>query len=1279
MRATTIGMIMAVVAGLVLGNASPGSALAATYSPLPVIAFSPAAGQIAFPGAPLQVQLDTSSSGWPSVKGSFQSGNFGLRLAWAGHVEWFIPKGSTYSTGSLTLSNAISFNSTTAVVTAQPSLQVSTAYSATLAVGNALVALIAQDLGQSISTTSALCCASAWAFSTALASAGTATVQTVTNGTTPSVLIAGGASVSYTASGSGTVTTATYTANPVTGAASAAAQYLDVLVGLGNTFSSLTVTLCNLAGPRVVDWWNGSSWLHVSAQSSIAETANCMNGVALALNGSTSPTIQQLTGTALAVVAPPTVSAVTPSSGPVAGGTAVTVSGQYLDSPFSVCFGSGNCVSSGITVTPDGTQLSVVAPAGSAGTVDVTVQTQGGWSAVTSVDRFLYLPLLPSIGSVSPSSGPPVGGSVVTITGANFAGASQVCFRSHCLSAGSFTVNGAGTQITATSPAGGADTTVDVTVTTASGTSQFTDGDRFTYSGVSGPGDLMINGSFGTNTTGWTTNCKSWSGLGYTEGSGCGTFYSISTSPPGLQMTGGTTDPYEGMYQVVPADANSVLTGSVTVSKMATCADGAVAVSITLLDSNQQPLGATLNGDPMFGNIVFAHHPYAAVTNCTYIPPNTSTAYYQDMPTWTQGSGTQQFTMDIGQILAQHLSGINASQVAYLKVQLTDYADGNNPVVTFGNMHVVSSGLLSNGAFATDVSTWTTNCKSWDGFGYTEGSGCNPSFYSVSPGVTMTGGVADPYEGMYQIVPANPDSVLLGTVSVGSMSECGDGAVAVSVTLLDASQQPLGATLNSDPMFGNIVFAHHPYTNCQPVINPSTSTAYYQDMPWTATSGPQTFRMDIGQILARHLSGIDASKVAYLKVQLTDYADATDPIVTFSNLNLTSGLSLDVKRDGGAVGDGVADDTAAFQNVLSRLDSAGGGMLTVPAGTYMVLPSSQTQPVLLARSTIAVVGHGALVRAEASGFSLFEVQGSGITASGLTFDGASQTPRGLSIDDTSARVNVVGDTVENVTQPSSSSSPYYTSIPVGIKIYGNIDGVLIDNSTVTNVVAAQPCSGCSTRVARGILISPGANQVIAKDVTIQNSTVSQVEPKDDGDCIVAQDSNDAANLTITGNTFNACSKRAIKIQVPQVTVSNNTITNPFLNNNFTTTQYGYSQSQFPYDMYSAISVYNSNVTVTGNTISGVGGFYNGIEIGDPCSTRNTVTIENNSVSMGSTAYTTGASLIRAMGPVTNLTITGNTGSYANYGITIPPNFTVQMSNNTFSNVLSQTNQYEATC
>ncbi len=84
----------------------------------------------------------------------------------------------------------------------------------------------------------------------------------------------------------------------------------------------------------------------------------------------------------------------------------------------------------------------------------------------------------PTVISVSPSSGPLAGGTVVTITGTNFLGTTAVNFGA--TSASSFTVN-SDTSITATAPAGAAAGAVDVTVTAPGGTSATSATDLYTY------------------------------------------------------------------------------------------------------------------------------------------------------------------------------------------------------------------------------------------------------------------------------------------------------------------------------------------------------------------------------------------------------------------------------------------------------------------------------------------------------------------------------------------------------------------------------------------------------------------------------------------------------------------------------------------------------------------------------------------------------------------------------------------------------------------------------
>jgi len=115
-------------------------------------------------------------------------------------------------------------------------------------------------------------------------------------------------------------------------------------------------------------------------------------------------------------VPPPVVGKVSPTNGSVVGGTAVTITGKNLTGTTAVNFGSTSAAS--FTVK-SATSITAVSPAETEGRVDVTVTTtSGGTSAVSSKDRFLFVP---TVTNVSPNTGSKAGGTSVTITGTGFA------------------------------------------------------------------------------------------------------------------------------------------------------------------------------------------------------------------------------------------------------------------------------------------------------------------------------------------------------------------------------------------------------------------------------------------------------------------------------------------------------------------------------------------------------------------------------------------------------------------------------------------------------------------------------------------------------------------------------------------------------------------------------------------------------------------------------------------------------------------------------------------
>jgi hypothetical protein len=174
-----------------------------------------------------------------------------------------------------------------------------------------------------------------------------------------------------------------------------------------------------------------------------------------------------------AAASAPAVTAVSPTSGPEAGGTSVTITGTNLADATEVKFGSA----AASIVTQTATTITATAPAGT-GIVDVKVTGPGGTSATGSATKFTYTAAsssTPTVTALSPSSGQEAGGTSVTITGTNLAAASAVKFGTAAASIKSKTA----TTVKVVAPKGTG--VVDVTVTTPAGTSAISAADKYTY------------------------------------------------------------------------------------------------------------------------------------------------------------------------------------------------------------------------------------------------------------------------------------------------------------------------------------------------------------------------------------------------------------------------------------------------------------------------------------------------------------------------------------------------------------------------------------------------------------------------------------------------------------------------------------------------------------------------------------------------------------------------------------------------------------------------------
>ncbi|MGW4371775.1 IPT/TIG domain-containing protein [Nocardia takedensis] len=154
----------------------------------------------------------------------------------------------------------------------------------------------------------------------------------------------------------------------------------------------------------------------------------------------------------------PTLTSLSPASGPAGGGTSVVLTGTGFGGPTTVRFGS-----TATTFTLDSpTQITAIAPGGTVGTVQVTVTDATGASNPLPYD---YL-AVPSLTGITPNQGSTAGGTTVVLTGTGLTDVTAVSFGG--VAATSFTVD-SDTQITAVAPAGTG--IVVVTATAPGGTS----------------------------------------------------------------------------------------------------------------------------------------------------------------------------------------------------------------------------------------------------------------------------------------------------------------------------------------------------------------------------------------------------------------------------------------------------------------------------------------------------------------------------------------------------------------------------------------------------------------------------------------------------------------------------------------------------------------------------------------------------------------------------------------------------------------------------------------
>jgi polygalacturonase len=414
-------------------------------------------------------------------------------------------------------------------------------------------------------------------------------------------------------------------------------------------------------------------------------------------------------------------------------------------------------------------------------------------------------------------------------------------------------------------------------------------------------------------------------------------------------------------------------------------------------------------------------------------------------------------------------------------------------------------------------------------------------------------------------------------------------------------------TATDDSYYADVVFEYttggvEPTGLAITNINASNVTQASATINW-ALSGPGTGYVEWGTVSgvypntnypgqndltysahSQNISGLTAETTYYYRVRSTDAAlvETVSAVNTFTTLAVVAGgggsfhapaptnsLIVNVKNTG-AVGNGVADDTAEIQAAVNQVGGTGGTVL-VPAGTYMI--DALTSVNLKSNMTFKMET-GAVLKAipnSAYGYSILKAQNaSNLNVVGGTIKGernehltpgnyASETPSSAQCPNPSGDcwgqwgygISIWGGSniyIENVISRDCWGDGFYVSSNASnVNFYSIVadnnrrqgisivwaNGVVIRDSVIKNTRGHNPQTG--------IDLEPNANNSV-NNVQILNNTFDNNEH---GAVASFGKAGPVSNVIVTGNTTTGGNMgMRFSYSTTNVTVTNNTINNP---------------------------------------------------------------------------------------------------------------------------------------
>jgi len=488
----------------------------------------------------------------------------------------------------------------------------------------------------------------------------------------------------------------------------------------------------------------------------------------------------------LAWAVPPTVTSISPSSGSAAGGTIVTIIGTDFTGIPDVRFGA----TSASFVVGSSTNITATAPPGAAGTVDVTVTTADGTSAISAADRFTYV-TLPTAGAVSATVAYGSTNNPITL---NLTG-------------------GAATSVAVATGASHGTATPSGTTITYTPTAGYAGPDSFTYTatngaGTSAPATVTVTVSAPTINYALPSPTAATAGVPYSQS---------------LAMASGGAAPYTYTLASGALPSGISLASNGTLAGTATSA-GTYNFTVRATDSSTGVGPFSKTSSPLTLSVL---PPTLSMSPSTLPTPVVAIAYSQTMST-SGGTAPYSYAVTSGTLpsgLALSPSGVLAGTptgggaVAF-SITATDtagFSTTQSYVMTVGvPMVTMSPTAVPNGTVGAPYNQVLT-----------AGGGTAPYTYAVTSGALPAG------------VTLSPAGLLSGTPTAS-------GAFNVTVTATDSSTGG-GPYTGSRPytlIVGTPTLTLSPAT----LPTPTLGTAYSQTLTGAGGVAPYTFSISAGTL-----------------------------------------------------------------------------------------------------------------------------------------------------------------------------------------------------------------------------------------------------------------------------------------------------------------------------------------------------------------------------------------------------------------------------------------------